>query len=663
MDKSISIIKGVGEKTLNILKSQNIETRNDLYLTLPSRYIYYELEDPLLIKEDSVISFKGKVSSNVALRQIRGNLKSLIFSVTYNNTKIKVLVFGREYLRFKIKMGMDIILYGNYKPQEKEIIARDIFFDIFQTKIDNIYPISNISAHMYSKLAKAVYDLAKPKYEDLIPLYLREKYKLLEYNEYLYKAHFPLNSNDIREVMRRKKYEGYLKYLIKLNALRYYYDINKKISKEFDLNKIHSYIGKLPFMLTPDQLVAIDDVFKDMSSNNIMNRLVQGDVGCGKSIVAIISALANYYAGYQTALMVPSEVLSLQHYITFKNLLKDYDINIELLNSSIKQKEKKIILENLKNGTIDIIIGTQSLLYSNVEFKKLGLAIIDEQHRFGVNDRSKLIEKGKNIDSLFFTATPIPRTLGISKYGDLDISSIHTMPEGRKKVLTKVIDIDNNEFVINAINKNVSKGHQVFVVCPKINESEESDILNVSDCKKMLKDQLPDISFEILHGGMSDEMKNRIMERFKNNEINVLISTTVIEVGIDIRNATLMVIYNAERFGLSSLHQLRGRVGRNEYNCGCILVTKNTMCDRLKVMEEVDDCFELSEYDLKLRGPGDFLGNSQSGFMDNFIENDYKIYECAKNDSQELYENYMNKKNDYEIVKNAIYEITNIKLN
>ncbi|MGM9970899.1 MAG: ATP-dependent DNA helicase RecG [Anaeroplasmataceae bacterium] len=664
LDEDIAYIKGIGEKTKYYLNKDGIYKSYDLIMTLPKRYISYSLANIKDIKEDSLVTIKGEIVSLVAVRRIRGNLNSLIFTMMCDDTKIRVLIFGQEFLRYKLKKGIKAIFYGTYKPQLKEMVVRECFFDLFKEKIVPIYPISNISSKLIGKYIDNIYASSKPNFIDPLPTYLKEKYRLLEYNEYLYKAHFPKNNKDLIEITRRTKYETYLKYAIRMNSLRYYLDTSNKAPKEFDYSKIEELINSLAYKLTIDQENTIKDIISDLRRNKLMNRLVQGDVGSGKSIVALISAYATILSGYQVALMVPSEVLSVQHYNYFKKILDKYNIRIELLNSSIKKSSKTKIIEELKNGNIDIIIGTQSLIEDKITFKNLGLTIIDEQHKFGVNERSKLIEKGINVDSLFLTATPIPRTLGITRFGDLDISSIHSMPNGREKVMTKVVALDDDEFINGAIMKNVKRGHQVFVVVPVINESVEGNLININDKYEELKKALPNVRMDILHGDMKDDLKNQKMCLFKNHELDVLISTSVIEVGIDIENATLMIIYNAERFGLSSLHQLRGRVGRNNLKCGCILATTSTLCERLRVMEECYDCFSLSDYDLKLRGPGDILGNAQSGFLSLNIENDMKIYNCAKEDAFELYNNYL-KGNKEKIVEDIINEINNnkIKLN
>ena len=474
-------------------------------------------------------------------------------------------------------------------------------------------------------------------FADELPISLKNKYNILDYKTYLYRAHFPKNEDEIKSVYQRTLYEAYLKYNIRIESLRYYYDTYKKEPKIFDYNKILDFIGKLKFKLTSDQMDAVTQILLELRSNRIENRLIQGDVGSGKTIVAIIALYANYLAGYMGALMVPSEVLSYQHYNNIKNYLAEYGIRIELLNSTIKQSERKQIISKLDNNEIDILVGTHSLFNEDLKYHNLGLVVIDEQHRFGVLQRQNLINKGINSDSLFLTATPIPRTLGISRFLDLDITSIKTKPEDRKKIMTKIVRCDDLEFIAKAIYKNVSKGHQVFVVVPMVLESVDDDIYTIDRAYDELTRVLKDVKFKTLHGSMKN--KEEIMNQFKNKEFDCLISTTVIEVGIDIKNATLIVIYNAERFGLSTLHQLRGRVGRNDLISGCILASnKDNM--RLKVMEETNDCFTLSDYDLKMRGFGDIFGISQSGFKSFDIE-DELIFGDAKNDAKQLYNDYI----------------------
>ena len=639
LEDKVDGIVGIGPKYLKILHENNIWSKKDLILFTPSRYIHYELVDVNDIKEDTLITIKGVVDSNLASIGLKSS-KAILFFVNTSNVRIKVVGFGMEYLRYKLKKGASYAFFGTYKYLTKELYLKNVFSQDFKEFIEPVYPIKIANSYMM-KFISEIYK-ERPKLEEEIPLEYLNKRNLFDINEYLYQAHFPSNISSTYEVIKRQKYEKYLKYNISLKALRYYYDSNKKSPKSFDYNKILSVIRNLEYKLTDDQFKALNDILNDFKSPYLENRLIQGDVGCGKTIVASLALYANYLAGYQGGLMVPSEVLSNQHFTKIKELLSPYGLRIELINSGISLSNRKKIYKDIENGEIDIIIGTQSLIQSGVMFNKLGFVVIDEQHRFGVRERQELINKGIKCDAVFMSATPIPRTLGITKFADLDISTIESVPSNRKKVLTKVCDINDLDFIANAINKNVIKNHQVFVVVPVINESVLEGIVNIDDAYKMLSERLPNVRFRILHGGIKSQEKAQIMDDFKNHKFDCLISTTVIEVGIDIKNATLMVIYNAERYGLATLHQLRGRVGRNDLVCGCILATQNKLCDRLRIMEETYDCFKLAEEDLLLRGPGDILGDSQSGFVGINIMNDLDIFKESASDAEEIYNDYVN---------------------
>ncbi len=635
LSNDIKEIKGIGTKYEKILKEKGINKVEDLIRFTPKSYNIYKISNVLDIDFEMNVTINGMVISSVGLIS---RMKAAVFSIESCNQKIKVVGFGMDYLRFKLKKGLEYTFFGLYRPNERTLYLKNVFFDDFKEYIEPIYPI-NISNKILQKLIFDVFKANKPVLNDILPKSIRDKYNLMEYNDYIYKSHFPKCEDDVARTSYRRRYEAYLLYNIRLESLRYYYDTYRKEPKIFDYNKVLELIRGLSFKLTDDQMNAVNVILSEMRGEHPLNRLIQGDVGSGKTIVAFIALYANYLSGYVGAMMVPSEVLSYQHYAKALSLFESYGIRVELLNSSIKASKRKEILRDLNDGKIDIIIGTQSLFSLDVNYNKLGLVVIDEQHRFGVMQRQALINKGIHTDSLFLTATPIPRTLGISRFADLDITTIETKPQNRHDVLTKVCRCTDLEFICKAIYKNVSKGHQVFVVVPLIEESVDDGIYTIERALDELKPHLDSVRFETLHGSMKN--KDEVMERFKNHEFDVLISTTVIEVGIDIRNATLMIIYNADRFGLSTLHQLRGRVGRNDLISGCILAS-NKDNERLSIMEGTYDCFKLSELDLKMRGAGDLLGVSQSGFIKDNIISDIDTFNMAKADAHELYLAYLN---------------------
>jgi len=414
------------------------------------------------------------------------------------------------------------------------------------------------------------------------------------------------------------------------------------ISRVIDAEKMQILINSLPYRLTTDQQNACEEILRDMTSSFRMNRLLLGDVGSGKTIVSTIAVYANYLSGYQAALMAPTEILAIQHYFGIKKVLDKFNVRVDVITGSMSAKEKKCVYEKVADGSVDLLIGTHAILSDNVLFKQLGLVITDEQHRFGVNQRSILQKKSFKPDVLYLSATPIPRTYAMTIYGDLDISMIKTKPLGRKEIITKVKKESDIKDVLVAMLEEIKKGHQIYIVSPLVEQNEELDLNSVN----ILKEKI-DLAFqgkiksEIIHGKMKQAQKDAIMNDFKNNEIKILISTTVIEVGIDVGNATMMVIFNAERFGLASLHQLRGRVGRNELQSYCYLIS-NYDNARLKVMEDSNDGFYISQKDFELRGHGDLFGTKQSGDM-NFkianLKNDYEILVQAKNDSEEYIKN------------------------
>ncbi len=440
--------------------------------------------------------------------------------------------------------------------------------------------------------------------------------------------------------MIRLKYEELFEFTFKINYLK---EQNKKnavgIKRECNKMELDKVIKKLPFKLTDDQIKALDEIIDDLSSDHKMNRLLQGDVGSGKTIVAFLAMYYNSICGYQSALMAPTEILAIQHYNNIKEVFKDLNIEIALLTGSISKKEKQDIYKRLESGEISVVIGTHALIQEDVKYGNLGLVITDEQHRFGVNQRANLKNKGIAVDVLYMSATPIPRTYALTIYGDMDISTIKQLPSGRKPVKTVVKSEKEMKDVLTSMHEELKNNHQIYVIAPLIEQSDNSDMTNVYNLRdKMNLAFGSKYNIDIVHGKMKPEAKELIMGEFKQNKINILISTTVIEVGVDVENATMIVIFDAERFGLSTLHQLRGRVGRNKFESKCILIS-NTEKERLKIMETTYDGFEISEQDFKLRGAGDLFGVKQSGDMSFKIANlksDYKILVQAKKDSLEF---------------------------
>ena len=641
----LSNIKGIGPKTIELLNNEGIYNVKDLITTFPKKYYLYEKTNESIFESQGNILVEALVDTKATVVNFKRNVKTIIFYAFINGIKIKCITFSTDYLRYKISKGIKCFLYGKYKFDIKAFTFQNIFFDDFETKVETEYSLKNIPDSTIRRACKAVltntYEI-----EEKLPQELIEKYKLYPIDKYIAASHFPMTKTDYIQVLRRRKYEEFFWYSTSLMLLREKSRCTLKTPKDIDEEALNTFIKSLPYELTNDQKKAIFDVKLDLQSVFPMNRLVQGDVGCGKSIVAIISSLLVSKAGYQVAVMVPTEILANQQYVDFKNLLLPYGITVELLTSSIKKKDKEDILYRLKHGRINIIIGTHALIEEKVVFNNLGLAIIDEQHKFGVNQRQKLISKFKFCDCLYLTATPIPRTLGLSQFGDLDITSIESMPNGRKSIITKVININDLDLVINYINEHLNRNEQVYVVVPMVLDNMENDLFNINSAYEYFQSKL-NTTIGVAHGKQKAVERNQVMNDFKAGKYRVLISTTVIEVGVNVTSAQAMVILNAERFGLSQIHQLRGRVGRSNIQGYCYLVSKNEYSPRLKVLEITSNGFDISVEDFKLRGPGDYLGEAQSGhvaldYAD--FQTDYKIWECAYKDSKEYIKLFLNKK-------------------
>ena len=652
-------IKGIGPKSLLALKALNLYTKDDVINYFPYRYNVYTPVKLRECSEGDTCTITGYVESIPKVFFIRKNLNKLSFAFNTGSELVNVTIFNRAYLKPNIRIKSYISVIGKYNRKSNTFMASEIkLTPITKTVIEPVYHLNQgIKRSNFKKLVDEILDNTV-EIKSNVPDYLIEKYNFVNKKEAVINVHKPKDINSLKKADLHLIYEELFTFMLKVSYLKQKNASDGKFNiKSFDEDKVNNFISSLPFNLTDGQMQAVDDIKGDFLSKKKMNRLILGDVGSGKTIVSFIALYMNMLAGYQGVLMAPTEILAVQHFNNMVGLFGD-KLNIQLLTSSTKKGERNKILQNLKNGETQVLIGTHSLLNDELVYNNLGLVITDEQHRFGVNQRQTLQEKGKDVDVLYMSATPIPRTLALTIYGDMDITEIRTKPGGRKEIVTKIFKNSELKNVLEKMLDEIKAGHQIYVVAPLIDD-EEDEKMNVSS----LKDKF-DVAFNgmvptgLLHGKMKPNQKDEVMNSFKNGDTKILISTTVIEVGVDVKNATMMVIFNAERFGLATLHQLRGRVGRNDMQSYCYLISDYD-AERLKVLEESNDGFYISEQDFKLRGGGDIFGIRQSGEQSFKIANlnrDYKILMQCKSDAEE----FLKSKNldDYKEQKEILENLT-----
>ena len=634
-------IKGIGPKSLSLLNKLGIHDTSDLLEFYPFRYDLISRSDLSNLNSDKVI-IDGVIETNPSLFYFNKKMNKLSFRLNTGEYILNVSIFNRGFLKNNLRIGTKVTVIGKIDNGLKNIVASDIMFGLILK--DTILPVYHTTYGITGRQIKALINNAiETEFEvnDYLPNEIINRYNFINKKEAILELHNPTSDTKLKQSLHRMKYEELFMFMVKMNDLKN----NKKnkigLKREVDHKLVEELINNLPFKLTSDQLKSIEDIYSDLTEPKRMNRLLQGDVGSGKTIVSIVAMYINYLSGYQSALLAPTEILANQHYKNIKSLLSKYNINVELLTGKLKVKEKREIYEKLKNKDIDIIIGTHALFTDDVEYNNLGLVITDEQHRFGVNQRSSLKNKGVTPDILYMSATPIPRTYALTLYGDMDISSIKTIPSGRKEIKTTLKKESEMKDVLTSMFEELKKGHQIYVVAPLIEESDSIDLENVNELEeKMNRAFSKYYKVGIMHGRMSSTEKDEVMKKFVDNDIQILISTTVIEVGIDVSNATMIVIFDSFRFGLSALHQLRGRVGRNSLDSYCILIS-NYETERLNILTKTNDGFKISEEDFLLRGSGDIFGVKQSGiniFKLADLKNDYDLLLQAKEDSL----NYLN---------------------
>lgn len=643
----LSEVEFLSAKMIQTFKKSGIVTVLDLLYSFPSKF-----EDYTIVPIDEItdvsktVSIAGIVQGKASVLNVKTNLNMMRFNCDVDGTLIKVTIFNRQFLKSKIGYGVYVRLTGKFDETKTKFTASEIAFNEFENAIQPVFNIKGIDDKKILDLKEKLYYEYKYELEEDLPEEFREKYGLVSIDKAIKYINIPDGMNDALKAVKRIKFEELFKYQLKIKYMFYMRKNNPEgVAVNFDVNKVNEFIKSLPYELTTDQNKALQEIFGDMNSTYKMNRLLQGEVGSGKTVVSAISLYAVTTAGYQGAIMVPTEVLASQHYKTFMEFFKNTDIKVRLLTSSINPKDKKDILDGLSDGSIDIVIGTHSLIQKDVTFKHLGLVVTDEEHRFGVRQRVSMVGKGYLIDHLKMSATPIPRTLAISLLGESDISIIKTLPGNRKEVITKYTNYEDRLEVFDHMRKQIEEGRQVYIITPMIEESDVMDLQNAIGVYERTKEYYKDFcEVGLIHGKLKTEEKDDVMRKYYNNEIQILVATSVIEVGVNVENATTIVILDADRFGIAQLHQMRGRVRRSDYQSYCFMVSKSTVessIKRLKLVEETNDGFSLAEEDLLIRGAGDLFGEKQSGgvsfkMADVVVDND--ILEIADKAANELFE-------------------------
>ena len=676
----ITELKGIGDKTAALFNRLDVYTVDDLVGLFPRDYDVYN--EPVFINDidnsdnKKIFAVDGMIVKSPEMFN-NGRIKVVSVIVRdINKSTIKCSWFNMPFLKTTLKPGMRYVFRGRVKFKNGQYTMEQpnmYTMAEYAGLMGRMQPVYPLTKGLSNKIVSKAVSQALEKYnagleKEYIPEYIRQKYNLAEHNFSMVNIHFPKSMEEYVEARHRLAFEEFFLFILAVNNLK---NSNEKIPNNYVIyndDKTDEFIKKLPYELTDAQMRAWGEIKENMSGKGLMSRLIQGDVGSGKTIIAILALMNTAFAGYQGAMMVPTEVLAKQQYESTISMFEKYNINlkVELLTGSMSAKNKKMAYERIKNKEADIIIGTHALIQEKVEYNNLALVITDEQHRFGVNQRKTFSEKGKEPHILVMSATPIPRTLAIILYGDLDISIIDKMPKNRFPIKNCVVDKSYRPKAYKFIEGQIKSGRQAYVICPMVEDNEDIDAENVVDYASQLKENLsPDITVEYLHGKMKASQKNEIMERFMNNETNVLVSTTVIEVGVNVPNATVMMIENAERFGLAQLHQLRGRVGRGEYQSYCIFVSGNKSektLERLEILNHSNDGFKIAEEDLKLRGPGDFFGVRQSGDFDfgiaDVFADSYALKEASDAVKMVLEDDCELQKEENSYLKNKVSEYT-----
>ncbi|ACA39114.1 ATP-dependent DNA helicase [Lysinibacillus sphaericus CBAM5] len=645
----VNELKGVGKETAAHLESLGINTIADLLWTFPHRHEDFRLKDLAQTPHNERVTVECKVEREPTILFLGRNKSRLQVTVLAGRHLVKVVFFNQGYLKQKLVPGSIITVTGKWDRGRQVINGTSVSFGPKTDQVDfePVYSLKGlIQQKRFRKYMRQVLDEYGANLPDAIPQHFQDSYKLLPIQEGLEGIHFPQDAQHAKQARRRFAYEELLNFQLRMQALRKVRKENEQGTViQYDVHLLREFIAALPYELTNAQKRVVNEICKDLKEPHRMNRLLQGDVGSGKTVVAAIGLYAAVSAGYQGALMAPTEILAEQHLENLQEWFQPFGVRVALLSGSTKMKERRVILADLANGELDIVIGTHALIQPDVIFKKLGFVITDEQHRFGVEQRRILRDKGENPDVLFMTATPIPRTLAITAFGEMDVSMIDEMPAGRKQIETHWMKKEQFGSVMSKLEGELAAGRQAYAICPLIEESDKLDVQNAVEIYEQLATYFNGrYQVGLMHGRLSADEKDAVMRAFSDGSIQVLVSTTVVEVGVNVPNATFMIVYDAERFGLAQLHQLRGRVGRGEHQSYCILLAdpkSDEGKERMQSMTETNDGFRLAEKDLELRGPGDFFGRKQSGLPDFKVADlvhDYRILETARKDATMMLE-------------------------
>lgn len=649
LTSAVTDLKGIGKETAGHLEALGIETIADLLWTFPHRHEDFRLKDLAQTPHNERVTVECKVEREPTVLFLGRNKSRLQVTVLAGRHLVKVVFFNQGYLKQKLVPGAIITITGKWDRGRQVINGTSVTFGpkIDQVDFEPVYSLKGlIPQKRFRKYMRQVLDEFGAEIPDAVPQRFQADYKLVSMREGLEGIHFPLDAGHAKQARRRFAYEELLNFQLRIQALR---KIRKDSERgtviQFDLQKLRAFITSLPYELTDAQKRVVNEICKDLKEPHRMNRLLQGDVGSGKTVVAAICLYAAVTAGFQGALMAPTEILAEQHAENLKEWFEPFGVRVALLSGSTKVKERRLLLEELANGEIDILIGTHALIQPEVIFYKLGFVITDEQHRFGVEQRRILRDKGENPDVLFMTATPIPRTLAITAFGEMDVSVIDEMPAGRKQIETHWMKKEQLGSAMSKLELELAAGRQAYAICPLIEESDKLDVQNAVEIYEQLATYFSgQYNVGLMHGRLTADEKDAVMRAFSEGTIHVLVSTTVVEVGVNVPNATFMIVYDAERFGLAQLHQLRGRVGRGEHQSYCVLLAdpkSDEGKERMQSMTETNDGFRLAEKDLELRGPGDFFGRKQSGLPDFKVADlvhDYRILETARKDATTMLE-------------------------